>query len=105
MVRLMPARLPSLHRNLPEVRLGPTEVPLASAPWHPAQVPPAAWPSKMRRPSATCCRVAPEGTGRAEAARPAFGWMPSGGSALPDETAPPLDDGAEASAAVAPPCQ
>ena len=57
------AMLPSPQSHLPSVRLGPSGVPLALAPWQPAQVPPCA-PWKIRSPSATCASVWPEGTGR-----------------------------------------
>src|ERR1700722_18643264 len=76
--------LPSPHRKWPLVRSGPTDVPLASAPWQPAQVPPDASPSKMRSPRESCFLVAPGGGVSAAISRPAAGLIPSGGSGLPE---------------------
>jgi hypothetical protein len=84
-VRVIARTLPLPHSHLPFVKLEPMPVPAPSVPWHPAHVPPSACPSKIRWPKATWSGDAPGGIGSGLA--PAFGWMPSGGSGLPDVAA------------------
>src|ERR1700746_1319397 len=74
--------LPLPHSHLPLVKSEPMVEPLPSEPWHPAQVPPAACPSKIRWPSAIWSGDPPGGIGSGPA--PALGWIPSGGKGLAD---------------------
>src|SRR3984957_20744735 len=82
-----PASLPSRCTQLLLFRGGPTEVPPASDPWQPLQVPSLASPWKIRFPRATSAGVAPGGVGSGRGLRPASGGMPSGGTADVDASA------------------
>src|ERR1700734_2962254 len=85
-VSVNPARLPLLHIQCPSLSGGPCGEPLASEPWQPLQGPLAASPRKIWPPRATWSGDDPGGVGNGRA-RPASGWMPSGGSGAADASA------------------
>src|SRR4030088_1005564 len=100
MVLMIPSRLPLLQSHGPLVRSAPTGVPRPSDPWHPAQVPFATSPWKIRSPKATWSLVTPGCGVSAAVWRPASGCTPSGGSsALFDEAPEVFGAGAAATLA------